>query len=95
MDPQIVKNLADSKAATTIAKQLWPTMLFLVVMSILTFFGSWLWTKEIGNPIVVVIGYLVWLLTNTVVSAFGIHGLFMDIRIYSAGLKEGNTKTIS
>lgn len=86
MDPELVKSALESPTINTVAKQLWPTMLFLVVMSLISLFGAHWWTN--GSPTNSLIAFWFWFVSNTVVTGFGIHALFLDARIHAAAKRE-------
>lgn len=82
LDPSLVK--AASPSVNTIAKQLWPTMLFLVVMSLITLFGSYWWTSSLGDKTSAIIAFWLWFVSNTVVTGYGVHAFITDTRIHAA-----------
>jgi len=82
IDPALAK--ASSPTVTTIAKQLWPTMLFLVVMSLITLFGSYWWTSSIGDKTSAIIAFWMWFISNTVVTGYGVYAFITDTRIQAA-----------
>lgn len=85
MDPEIVNGATkalDSETSKILVSRLWPTMLFLIVMSFITMAGIRIFNEKYS--VSMYIGFWVWLLTQTVVTAFGLHGLFTDVRILNA-----------
>lgn len=89
IDPQVARTISNSKLGLAIAKQLWPTMLFLVVMSAIVGLGSYWWTTSIGEPISRLISFWIWYIATLVITAYGIYAFFIDIRIQSAKLLSG------
>lgn len=83
IDPQLTNNVLNSKAATTIAKRLWPTMLFLVVMSLISLFGAQWWTSKL-DKINMTIAFWFWFVSITAMVGFGIYAFFLDARIQFA-----------
>lgn len=79
---------AASKPATVVAQRLWPTMLFLVVMTLIALFGGRWWTNSIGIPWIGEVSYFIWFAGVIVVLLYGVWAFSVDIRIGSKR-KEG------
>ena len=80
IEPKAVAALADSKVATTVAKQLWSTMLFLVVMSLISLFGT-KWLSSSIDPISMIISYWMWFIAMIIITGFGLYAFVLDARI--------------
>lgn len=88
----IIKDFSDSKVAQTIAIQLWPTMLFLVVMSIVSLVGAKWWTSDLDNQLHLAISFWAWFIAMLIITGFGVYVFFLDARIQ---LQKHNTKKAS
>jgi uncharacterized Tic20 family protein len=88
IEQQIANSVSNSKVATTIAKQLWPSMLFLVIMSLITLCGSkWLLTG-IEEPLIIIIAFWIWFVAMLIITGFGVYVFILDARIQFAKAKK-------
>lgn len=83
MDSQTITALANSEVASTVAKKLWPTMLFLVVMSIIALLGAKWWSSSL-DPISITISYWMWFIAMMTITAYGLYVFVLDARIQIA-----------
>jgi len=74
-------NIMHPKVVETVAKQLWPTMLFLVVMSIISLVGSRWWGANLESQIHMVLSYWLWFVSMMVITGFGVYVFQLDARI--------------
>lgn len=82
MNPEIIKvanNAVKSEATATLAKRLWPTMLFLIVMSVITAVAAFVFNKN--NETSKLIAFWFWFVGQFVVTGFGIHAFLTDTKI--------------
>lgn len=70
--------LANSKLVKSIVKKLPPRMLFLMTMSLFTFFGGYWWSKTL-DPISITISYWIWFTTMIFNLAMATVAFFKDL----------------
>lgn len=87
MGPQNLTALANSEVATTVAKKLWPTMLFLVVMSIIALLGAKWWSSSL-DKISITISYWMWFIAMMTITGYGLYVFVLDARIQIANLED-------
>jgi len=79
MDPNLPGNVLNSPTAQIIAKRLWPSMLFLVVTSIVMMVGMYIFNRE--DPASRQLAFWIWFVVQIVINAFGLYAFLADIRI--------------
>lgn len=80
VEPSAVRAIANSQVGTTVAKQLWPTMLFLVCMSLISLFGGKWWSSSL-DPVSITLSYWLWFAAMLIITAYGVFVFFLDARI--------------
>ncbi|WP_058307856.1 hypothetical protein [Gracilibacillus massiliensis] len=81
MSLDLADKAANSKVAETIAKQLWLSMLFLVVMSLIVLFGAKWWSSSLESQFLVYSSYLLWFIAMMVITGFKVFILFIDAKM--------------
>ncbi|SEB15637.1 hypothetical protein SAMN05421743_12126 [Thalassobacillus cyri] len=82
MDPQALGKIMNSKTTETIAKQLWPSMLFVVVMSLISLIGArYFWVPVLDNQNMINISYIIWFVSMMVIVGLGCYVILLDARI--------------
>jgi hypothetical protein len=85
LDPQIISaaaNIGNSDTTKIIFKRLWPTMIFLVVMSLITCGAIYLFNRN--NEVSKLVAFWIWFIVQIVVTSFGLKAFMADARILSA-----------
>lgn len=85
MDPELINGAGkayNSETTKLLVTRLWPTMLFLICMSVITMAAVWLFNERYSLSMT--IGFWAWFLVQAVVTGFGLYALFMDARILNA-----------
>ncbi|SEU04012.1 hypothetical protein SAMN05421676_11578 [Salinibacillus kushneri] len=81
-EPNTVKSLSNSQLGVTVAKQLWPSMLFLVVMSVIALFGIHFVSANIENQLHLVFSFWLWFIAMLTITGFGVYVFVLDARIH-------------
>jgi hypothetical protein len=63
---------------------LWSTMIFILVMTVVTGTGGYLWTAQLHSRLSGLISYWIWFVCTTVVTGFAVWAFVMDARIKMA-----------
>ncbi|OPA18220.1 hypothetical protein [Bacillus cereus] len=71
----------DPKTQQIIAQRLWPTMLFLVVMSLSTGLAGYWWTASFKNQIHSIIAFYVWFFACLIVLLYGCIAFYKDAKL--------------
>lgn len=85
----MLENLTvDRKAQQIIVQRLWPTMLFLVIMTIVSGCMGYWWTGRFTNEIHGIVGFYIWLLACILILIYGCVALYKDTQIQTAKPKK-------
>lgn len=76
-------NPLDSGVINTVAKSLWPTMLFVSVMSILVMWGlKNVWLPVLESQTTITISFFLWFSANLFILIVGVYLIILDARTY-------------
>jgi hypothetical protein len=86
INPQInIDPLASTgQALDSFAKQLWPTMLFITVMSGISLLGGIFWASKLEPMWIANASYILWFLGLLIITGFALHAFIIDYRIQLA-----------
>lgn len=76
----LTEEVMNSPTTQTIAKRLWPTMLFIVVMSIISSSGLYIF-KGVLNQTSITFAFLSWYAAMLGITVFGAYLLLLDARV--------------
>lgn len=82
MDREITQAAVDTVGV--VITHLWSTMVFILVMTVVTFTGGYIWTAELHSRLSGLISYWIWFVCTTIVTGFAVWAFVMDARIKMA-----------
>lgn len=88
MDPQLAQATANSKVLESAVKHLWPSMLFLVCMSLISLFGGKWWLSSLDSQNSQLIAFWLWFCSVLIVTGFATMIFVQDARIQFAKSNE-------
>lgn len=89
MTSKELSDIANSEAASTLVKKLWPTMLFIIIMSLITLFGGHYWSKDL-DIISITISYWLWFIAVITITGFASYAFILDTGIQLKGAQQKN-----
>jgi hypothetical protein len=81
-------NHVDPNNVKVIVQRLWPTMLFLVVMTVVTNWLAQSWVSNFENEIHSIISFYFWFFSCLVVTIYGVIAFYKDAKIQTASTTE-------
>lgn len=76
----ITEDVLNSPTTQTIAKRLWPTMLFIVVMSVISSIGLYVFKGNLSQNSIT-FAFFSWYIAMILITCFGAYLLLLDARV--------------
>jgi drug/metabolite transporter (DMT)-like permease len=89
MDSQLAPNVLNSETTKIVAQRLWPSMLFLIAMALISIFALAFFTES--NTLSRSIGFWIWFSFMMGITVVGCIVFMMDARILNSADRVANT----